>query len=42
MIKKLQTAIAERDPGGFAKFSTDDETIGGTFESLYARLEYLL
>jgi hypothetical protein len=42
MIKKLQTVIAAQDSGGFAKFSTDDGTIGRTFEILYAGLEYLL
>jgi hypothetical protein len=42
MIKKLHENINERDPGGFAKFSTDDGTLAGSFDSLHAGLEYLI
>jgi hypothetical protein len=33
MIKELQIVIATQDPGGLVKFSTDNKTLAGTFES---------
>jgi hypothetical protein len=41
MIRELQEVIVRLDTEGFAKFSTDDGTLAGSFESLYAGLEYL-